>query len=89
MAVFPIPPAPTNVADWDRSTKLNRSSTMTSRPKKFAGARGRGGDGERRFMAYILAAFEVVVVKLASEASCLDGWGVIRVDILVLTIVNE
>ena len=93
MAVFPMPPAPTSVIDSGSSTKSSRSSTMTSRPKKFTGARGRGGGGERKAASSILAASEVVVDGLASEALYLSGWigriGIIRASLLTLAIVNE
>jgi len=35
------------VRDADRSTRPNKSSTIASRPEKFVGGCGRGGDGER------------------------------------------
>jgi len=73
MAVFPLPPAPNSVDDADRSARLKRSSTIASRPKKFAGACGRAENRGRRAVSRILGVSGVVVDGPASGFSCLSG----------------
>ena len=73
MTVFPLPPAPYSVRDADRSARLKRSSTIASRPKRFAGARGRVENRERGTVSQILSVSGVVVGGLASGFSCQSG----------------